>query len=131
MRIFKTIDRWLLRRWPRYRLWRICKAICIKPYKWQKEFALAPVVHLVPDRGRCTGKTTSVMLRLLVHPPSSALILATTLCADPDYFPHRHRWYSWEYKRLRAMCAAKGIDNADISTDGKRIWFSAVDYTNR
>ena len=125
------IDHYLLKRSPRYRLWRICRAIGIKPHKWQKEFALAPVVHLIPDRGRCTGKTMAVMLRLLVHPTSSAFILATTLCADPDYYPHRHRWYLWEYKRLRDMCDAKGIYNADTLTDGYRIWFSAVDDTNR
>lgn len=131
MRFFKNIDRLLLQRWPRYRLWRICKAIGIKPYKWQREYALAPVVHLIPDNGRGTGKTTAVMLRLLMHPPRTKYILETTLWADPDYKPNRKRLYREEYDRLRAICDAKGITDADKPIDRRRIWWSAVDYTGR
>ena len=131
MLIFKNIDRWLLRRWPRYRLWRICKATGIKPYKWQKEFALAPVVHLLPNDGRGTGKTTAVMLRLLMQPPRTKFLLETTLWADPDYLPHRLKWYREEYRHLRALCDAKGIDKADKPIDGYSMWFYAIDYTGR
>ena len=131
MRNFKAIDKWMLQRIPRYRLWRICKAIGIKPYLWQREYALAPVVHLVPDCGRGTGKTTAVMLRLLMHPPRSKYVLEVTLCADPDYMPSRLRWYREEYNRLRAICVAKGITDADKPKDGYTTWFSGLDFTCR
>ena len=129
--MLRKIDRWMLRRFPKYRLRRICKAIGIKPYKWQKEFALAPVVHLLPNDGRGTGKTTAVMLRLLMQPPRTKFLLETTLCADPDYLPHRLRWYRYEYKRLRSICASKGIFCMEKPIDGYCIWFSMADDTCR
>ena len=109
MKLSKKIDKWMLRHFPRYKLRRICKAIGIKPYKWQKEFALDEFVHLIIDYGRGTGKTTAVMLRLLMQHPSAKFCAETVLTADPDYRKDRMRWYGDEYRELKNKCLAAGI----------------------
>ena len=48
----------------RYRLWKICWAIGIKPYPWQRAFALGKTGSDEFPQGRCTGKTMAVMLRI-------------------------------------------------------------------
>lgn len=116
--LLKTIDRRMIRHYPRYKLFRICKAIGIKPYKWQKEYALAPVIHCIPDLGRGTGKTTALMLRLLMKPPSTAYEAETTLFSDPDFNLRRIGWYTREYKRLSRICDSKGICGYKLPIDG-------------
>lgn len=114
MRIFKTIDRWLLHRCPRYRLWRICKAIGIKPYKWQKRYVLNNDECL--PGGRRDGKTLACMLRILMIPKNNADAWAEAgrlIQLDPDYYPNwdqkRLWWYSKEYRRLKRLCLDAGI----------------------
>lgn len=107
--MLKKIDRWMIQHFPKYKLFRICRAIGIKPYKWQKEYALAPVIHCIPDLGRGTGKTTALMLRLLMKPPSTAYEAETTLYSDPDFVPGRTAWYKKEYRHLCRICESKGI----------------------
>ena len=109
MRILKIADIWLCKHWPRYKLRRICKAIGIKPHKWQKDFVFDEVVHLVPDYGRGTGKTMAVMLRLLLQNPGAKFCAETVLCADPDFDRSRLMWYGNEYRRLKNMCLDAGI----------------------
>ena len=110
MRIFKMIDYYMLRHWPRYRLFRICNAIGITPYKWQKRYALNRAEYM-PD-GRASGKTTAVMLRILMIPNNNIHAWARAgmyLLYDPDWQEDRLRWYSGEYRRLRNMCLDAGI----------------------
>ena len=114
MRIFKMIDRLLLRHWPRYRLWRICKAIGIKPYEWQRSFVLRMGFFLTPGIRfqRANGKTTAIMLRILMIPKNNADAWAEAgrlIQLDPDWDHDRLRWYSGEYRRLRNLCLNAGI----------------------
>ena len=101
----------LLCHWfPRYKLWRICQAIGIKPYTWQKEFALHERVQF--PSGRCTGKTMAVMLRLLMLKPYDTTSVYSVLCCDPDWRGSdmkRRRWYEGEYRRRAAECFQAGI----------------------
>ena len=109
MKVYKKIDKWMLRHFPRYKLHRICKAIGIKPYKWQKDFVFDEFVHLIPDDGRGTGKTTAVMLRLLMQNPRTKFSAETVLIADPDYNKDRMRVYGDQYRELKWKCLAAGI----------------------
>lgn len=96
----------LRRRW---RLWRACNKLGIKPYPWQLEFALGLTDHLNCPPGRQTGKTMAVMLRLLIlseeddHPVNALLALA----CDPDWESmvyERKRWYIQEYVSMCQRC---------------------------
>lgn len=114
MRLFTMIDRWMLRHCPRYRLRRICKAIGIKPYWWQKPFALGEIDFIPPEVRKqwTTGKTTGVFLRILMIPKNNAEAWAEAgriLLYDPDWQSDRMRWYSGEYRRLRDLCLDAGI----------------------
>lgn len=109
MKIFKLIDATLCNRYPKYKLCRICKAIGIKPYKWQKDFVFDEFPHLIFDYGRGTGKTTAVMLRLLMQHPRAKFCAETVLIADPDFNKDRMRWYGDEYRKLKNKCLAAGI----------------------
>lgn len=99
----------------RYKLWKICRAIGIKPYPWQRAFALGKASSNEFPQGRCTGKTMAVMLRLLVSTYEEAADLqwvGTVLAADPDWSPHfysRARWYCDEHRRLWWRCYDAGI----------------------
>ena len=98
----------------RRRLRRICEAIEIRPYRWQRDFALGLIGCDAFPSGRDTGKTTAVMLRLLMLPPNASQVAVRTILArDPDWNPRdprRCRWYGYEYMRLRVMCAEQGIE---------------------
>ncbi len=114
MRIFKMIDQWMIRRWPRYRLWRICKAIGIKPYKWQRWFVLGEFNYLPPQLRdeRYSGKTTAIILRILMIQKNNVDAWAEAgrlIQLDPDWQEDRLRWYSGEYRRLRNLCLNAGI----------------------
>lgn len=77
----------LHRIFPRFKFWRICKALGINPYPWQKDFALGRTTRL-PRKGtrfRQTGKTTAVMLRLLMIYPGQSADILKILRADPDF----------------------------------------------
>lgn len=94
----------------RFRFRQICKAVGIKPYKWQRDFALKLCPYIGGPEGRATGKTTAVMLRLLLDEPAS--VTARPLAymyfeEDPDWRPAdnaRVRWYYSEYIRLWRRC---------------------------
>lgn len=64
MKRLRNIARgFLCRHCPRYKLWRICRAIGIKAYPWQRDFALQrrlPINELYG--GRRNGKTLAVMI---------------------------------------------------------------------
>jgi hypothetical protein len=63
----------LHRIFPRFKFWRICKALKIKPTTWQRDYALGRVERLQYPAGRGNGKTTAVMLRLLMVYPGGTV----------------------------------------------------------
>ena len=105
----------LYKLFPRFKFRGICKALGIKPYKWQKDFALGVVDRLQYPEGRATGKTMAVMLKLLMLEPIKAyesLDYLEILRNDPDFNTHircRLMWYEGVYKRLSNLCYKKGI----------------------
>lgn len=99
----------------RWKFRQICRALQIKPYPWQRDFALRkriPVDELCG--GRRNGKTMAVMLRLLTvkpaGPPTYELWQAE-LMFDRDFKndPHIVRWYRSEYYRCAQLCVGRGI----------------------
>ena len=91
----------------RYRLRKICKALDIKPYNWQRDFALGKTDTLNAPEGRATGKTMAVMLRLLMAYPGKPVNALHTLRADPDFGTATMRmvyWYDREYSRHAHAC---------------------------
>lgn len=113
-RLIMRISRWL-------RLRRICKRLGIKPYPWQKSFALGKTDRLDAPPGRRTGKTMAVMLRLLILTAENCHPVYALLCleCDPDWDWSREKncsrndwlaakkWYIDEYI---AMCKKAGIN---------------------
>lgn len=102
----------LYRVFPRFKLWRICRVLGIRPYKWQKDFALGFMEPLKYPEGRATGKTTAVMLKLLMVYPYTKFDALWILRNDPDFrTDNRARliWYDGEYKRLSIKCFEAGI----------------------
>lgn len=102
----------LHRIFPRFKFWRICKALGIKPYKWQRDYALGCVGYLQYPAGRATGKTMAVMLRLLMVYPGEPFDAQEILGTDPDYdtrYRARMLWYDGEYRRLANKCYRANI----------------------
>ena len=109
MNVLKQIDIWLCCHSKRYKLHRICKAIGITPYGWQRDFALGKTSVLSPElrRVRQSGKTMAVILRVLMMDQPSLRLAEWILMKDPDYIPGqwlRAQWYTWEYRRQRDKC---------------------------
>lgn len=88
----------------RWRLWRICRRLGIKPYSWQRDFVLGITDHLEYPPGRRTGKTTAVLLKLMVVESSNDVI--KTLRCDPDFslLPKRVDWYFKEHSYMARLC---------------------------
>ena len=102
----------------RYRLNKICKAIGIKPFLWQRSFALGRTDVLNAPEGRQTGKTTAVMLRLLLTCESDVSQIIRVLKADPDFILFdrvRTGWYDCEYRKLSDICAYAHIPVRQLS----------------
>ena len=109
-KIFKHINKRLCARFPKYKLSRICRTIGIKPYSWQRDYALGRTAKFGGGAGRATGKTMAVMLHLLMAYTNSIDLQMFGL--DPDWDgrnPHRRRWYINEYRKLYTKCINAGI----------------------
>ena len=96
----------------------ICRAAEIKPYVWQRSFALGQISSLPGKRQRGNGKTTAVILRLLMLPPGlTKRELSKILSCDPDWSGdftfERRRTYALQYLKLWCRCAASRIPTAD------------------
>lgn len=131
--MFKRINRRLCLISKRYKFHRICKAIGIKPYKWQKEYALGKILTL-PMGGRGCGKTLAVMLKLLMQNNCDSEHLGWILNEDPDFLPNyssRAKWYKNEYRKLSKICNEAGIPVVMIPKDGYSASFVAVDELHR
>lgn len=69
----------------RWRLWRICRKLKIKPMKWQKDYALGKFDHLCGHiAGRGTGKTMAVILYGLVRKIKTREQAEKLALRDPD-----------------------------------------------
>lgn len=115
-KIMRRLRRWLCTISPRYKFNQICKTIGIKPYPWQREFALDGYLDgcfSTPfPTGRATGKTTAIFLRLLMAYPNESFEAQQILSFDPDWRPYdsfRVRWYDSQYTRLSHACFSEGI----------------------
>ena len=102
----------LHRHFKRYRLRKICEALDIVPYPWQRDFALGKTDHINQMQGRATGKTLAVMLRLLMVFPGDSCDPLSVLFKDPDFTTMQWRilaWYGNEHNRLAHKCKEAGI----------------------
>lgn len=115
-RIRNIVRGFLCRCCPRYKLWRICQAIGIKAYPWQRDFALRKRESFdeLYGRRRGNGKTMAVMLRLLMADPGSksAFGWRYEICYDVDFSPvdpWKVRWYDSAYRYLARQCEDQGI----------------------
>lgn len=111
-----TFRRWVQLRYydlhrifPRFKLWRICKALGIKPYPWQKAYALGKTKRLPRKvvRFRRTGKTTAVFLRLLMVYPGQPFDILEILRRDPNFDTSskiRLGVYERMYERMAFRC---------------------------
>lgn len=95
----------------RYKFRRICKALEIKPFGWQQDFALEPYPPRIPAwlrGGRCNGKTTAVILRLLLLPVNAPKEPALRILREDPGLAHwegyRVHWFSQEYRRCYVAC---------------------------
>lgn len=99
----------------RFRLWRICKALGIKPYPQLKKYVLDRNEEIFGG-GRANGKTMAVIVDELVYKrvPPSLLWCGMTcrFCLDPDYtrVHSAERWYAYEIKKAIKVCESAGID---------------------
>lgn len=132
MKLIKKIDRWLCLHSKKYKLWRISKALGIKPYGWQRAFALGESDRFGGYNGRGTGKTFAIMLRLLLLPPDADdAFMRYILGLDPDYekipISRRTAWYRNEYRKLSTICDSAGIPVGVLAKDGLRTNFAFID----
>lgn len=114
-RLRNIVRGFLCRHCPRYKFWRICRAIGIKAYPWQRDFALRKRESFdeLHSGRRRNGKTTAVMLRLLMADPDGRTDpVPRELRNDVGFCPldiWAVYWYDSTYKRLAQQCAAQGI----------------------
>ena len=112
----KKIKRLLCRLFPRYKLRCILKTLEWKPIPWQIKFALNKSAFL--PRGRGTGKTAAVMLRMLMANPKKIADLEKIVNVDPDYTDQlraREMWYFHEYDTHSKRCVQAGIPVPELS----------------
>lgn len=99
----------------RFRLWRICRALGIKPYPQLKNYVLDRNAEIFSG-GRRNGKTMAIIVDELVYkrvPPSLLWCnMNCIFCRDPDYarVPMAERWHTYEIKRAIRICESAGID---------------------
>ena len=122
MRDFKLHlpGRMLCRISPRYHLRMICRAIGLEPYVWQRAFALGRINSLPGKRQRENGKTTAVMLRLLMLPPGAKPEDPERILAkDPEWFVGcdraRRYWFARKYHRLQLECDLARVPVSHLS----------------
>lgn len=109
-KIIKRIDAVLCNYIPKYKLWRVSRAIGCKPYQWQRDYALGKTNHFGGGLGRATGKTMAVMLRILMMDVPD--VKFEMFRQDPDWIlneRYRVQWYLYEYRRLSRKCAEANI----------------------
>lgn len=109
-RVWQGADRFLQRKFKRYKLWRICRALHVKLYPWVREYALGKTNRLKFYYGRQTGRTLSVMLYIMIH--LHGIISPDMLMLDPDYITDDHvrkTYYLRQYREMELKCHDAGI----------------------
>lgn len=66
----------------RWRLWKVCRKLNIKPYDFQRQFALTGRCKF--PRGRCNGKTMALMLYGLIRNINYETGVRVLAHYDPD-----------------------------------------------
>lgn len=131
----KRIDKWLCLHSKKYKLWRISKALGMKPYEWQLDFILGKTNSFGRNGGRGCGKTMAVIFRLLLlKPDADDAFMRYTLGLDPDFVTSIARgsmWYKNEYQKLSTICDNAGIPVVMLPKDGYSIKFSAIDEVHK
>lgn len=114
MKQLKTqFEYFMQRHFKRYRLRKICQALDIVPYPFQRDFAMGKK-SVIPWNSciRADGKTMAVMLRLLMAMPGEPCDVLETLRKDPNFTNERMvvlNVYTDEYNRLAHKCNAAGV----------------------
>lgn len=100
----------------RFRLRRICKALKIKPSKWQASYALRKCSTFPNDRR--SGKTTAVVLRALVEDAQTPKEIYEALQNDPDFgnTMHRQIYSYYQYCEMAEICRKAGVRVAERIT---------------
>lgn len=110
-RFYEACRKMIVRLSALWRLHRICTALEIRPEPWQREFALGDT-NVLP-KGRANGKTTAVLLRLLMAPAdTSDSTVRRIVELDPDWRPddaNRCRYFTGMYMHMAAICSEVGI----------------------
>lgn len=132
MRLIKRIDKWLCLHSKQYKLWRISKALGIKPYEWQRAFVLGKTDSLGGNTGRRCGKTMAIMFRLLMlKPDADDAFMRYIIGRDPDFtkipISRRMNWYQNEYRKYSTVCDNAGIPVVMLANYGLRTNFAFVD----
>lgn len=116
----RLLTRLLCRISPRFHLRAICRALELTPYVWQRSFALGRINSLPGKRTRGNGKTTAVMLRLLMLPPGEWRQADKILDCDPDWLlgcnRYRVTWYARKYREMQMRCILARIPVSDLDT---------------
>lgn len=118
----KRLKTFLCRRFPRYKLRCILRALKLNPWKWQKDYALGRSNTL--PHGRATGKTFAVMLKALMQDPSVEN-LGHIVVADPDYdLDNRGRCFLYfkQYCHYQKICSEAGIPVPEVCRAKRGSW---------
>lgn len=113
----------LLCRWfPRYKLRCILRACELEARPWQINYALGLSYRMAMRRQ--SGKTTAVILRMLMSDPMRPHALNVFKWLDPDYFLlHQHmrdKFYYYEYHKCYVRCIEAGIPVPELLPDDPR-----------
>lgn len=100
----------------RFRLWRVCKKLGFRPYKWQKSYALDKPTDM--PNGRGNGKSAAVMLWALIRNVKTPRDIVWCSIMDPDVsLNHKLSVRMWvdEYMRMAQKVGLRvGYRNIDI-----------------
>lgn len=110
-KMFRKLKWRLCLRFPRFKLYCIRRALHLEKRKWQTDFALGRKNWLPTKNERANGKTTAVLLRMLMKSPGIPAVDAM-LWLDPDYkpdIPARYTWYYYTYQVWALKCLDAGI----------------------
>lgn len=106
----KKLKEWFVLRW---RLWRVCRRLKIRPYKWQRDYALRKSHKLMTEKG--CGKSTAVMLYGLIRNFTTPMGIGFLAWLDPDVKCDlgRGRWFAKEYINMAKQAGLEHLPGMD------------------
>lgn len=106
----KKLKEWFVLRW---RLWRVCRRLKIRPYRWQRDYALGKSHKLMTEKG--CGKSTAVMLFGLIHNVTTSMGIAFLARLDPDVGCDLKmgRWFANEYIKMAKQAGLEHLPGMD------------------